>query len=93
MTDSKLKCQIFKGMCSDELAVRVHAIAGEVSFFVPRDSVQGDVETQGTVRVRVFKENGHAWAQLPDETQTTIAVDEAQLVARSSSIPVRRSAN
>ena len=81
MTESKLKCQIFKGMFSDEVAVRIHAITGEISFFVPRDSVQGDIETQGTVRVRVFKENGHSWAQLPTENQTTIAVDDAQLVS------------
>jgi hypothetical protein len=81
MTESLLKCQIFKGMFSDELAINVNSLAGEVSVFVPKELVHGEAGAPGTVRVRVFRDDFHAWAVLPNDSQTAVAVNESDLLA------------
>lgn len=80
MFDRWLKCDVFRGMFSDEFAVVVSTSGGEcVSAFVPSDRVEGKAEQAGRVRVRVFEETGRSWAVLPNESQTIIAVEPSEL--------------
>lgn len=72
-----LKCEIAKGMFSDEFTVIVRTLGGEkVSVFVPKTDAQ---EQQRRVRVRVAELQGRAFAWLPDEHQSVVAVDSADL--------------
>lgn len=81
MSERYLKCHVFKGMFSDELAVKVNSKqGGEPSFFVPKELVKGEVDREGSVRVRVFHKGQTAWAVIPDEQQTAVPVDEAELI-------------
>jgi hypothetical protein len=81
MTEQWLKCRVYKGMFSDELAVKVSSLKGnDTSVFVPKAAVEGVVDDEGKVRVRVFREGKTAWAVLPTETRTTIPVREADLM-------------
>jgi hypothetical protein len=83
MFEKWLRCRIFKGMFSDELAVQImqKGEPQEFSVFVPKDKVQGRIDAEGRVRVRVFHRGDVAWAVLPTENQTTVPVDESQLSA------------
>ena len=83
MFERWLRCRIFKGMFSDELAIQIvqRGDPQELSVFVPKDKVQGKVDAEGRVRVRVFHQGNLAWAVLPMESQTTVPVDESQLSA------------
>jgi hypothetical protein len=78
MREQFLKCQIYKGMFSDELAIKVTSKRGDTSFFVPKNLVQ---ESRGTVKVRVYREGQTSWAVLPDENQTAVPVHEGDLLA------------
>lgn len=83
MADGWLRCNIVKGMFSDELAI-VYTLkkqGKEASFFVPKDQVVGAVDSQGKVKVRVFRQGNTSWAVLPTEYQDAIPVDEADLVS------------
>ncbi len=76
-----LKCEIQKGMFSDELTVIVRTRSGEsVAVFVPRDSAQEANGRDGRVKVRVSENGGHAFALLPDANQSVVDVDVDQLV-------------
>jgi hypothetical protein len=80
MTQGWLKCRVFKGMFSDELAVT----CGGTSVFVPKENVNaasaegGAVD--GSVHVRFFREGKTVWAILPAESQPIVQIDEADLV-------------
>jgi hypothetical protein len=77
-----LRCFVSKGMFSDELAVKTVPLKGEeISVFVPRDQVEGGLDQEGKVKVRVFHQGHTAWAVLPTENRATIPVREADLVA------------
>ena len=81
MSDRWLRCVIRKGMFSDEKTVVIRILSGEdASFFVPREWVQGVEDHEGQVKVRAFHDNSLAWAVVPDETQSIVAVDESQFV-------------
>ncbi len=80
MLERWLRCEVRKGMFSDELVVVITSVTGEATaFFVPRERVEGD-KSDGRVRVRAFSEHSRAWAVVPNETQTVVAVDESQFV-------------
>ena len=82
MAQHWLRCDVRKGMFSDEKVVVIRTQTGEAaSFFVPSERVEGPIDQEGRVRVRVFKENSRAWAVVPNENQTVVPVDESQLVA------------
>jgi hypothetical protein len=82
MVEAWLKCVVFKGMFSDELAVKYQPRRGDPSsFFVPREKVQGE-EGEGKLRVTVFKKDDVSWAILPTENRTIIPIDEADLVTQ-----------
>ena len=82
MADQWLKCNVFKGMFSDELAVKVRQTEGGfAAFFVPKSLVEGSIDHEGKVRVRVFHEGPTAWAVIPAENAPTIPVEEADLLA------------
>ena len=77
-----LRCQVHKGMFSDEVAVEVSQLSGQPSsFFVPKAEVVGGINQKGQVRVRVFRQNNTAWAVLPTENPMEIPVKEADLIA------------
>ncbi len=77
-----LRCRIFKGMFSDELAVQyAPPHSNSTSVFVPKELVEGSVDGEGRVKVRVFHEGSNAWAVLPTENQMIIAVNEADLIS------------
>ncbi len=81
MADRWLRCEIRKGMFSDEMVVVIKVVSGEsASFFVPREWVMGNEGQEGRVKVRAFKEDSRAWAIVPNESQTILAVDESQFV-------------
>ena len=83
MSEKLLSCAVFKGMFSDELAVRYPPQDREgtqvSSFFVPRDHVLGQQDGFGRVRVKVYREGGTVLAVLPNENATVIPVDDADL--------------
>jgi hypothetical protein len=73
-----LKCTVAKGMFSDEFTVVVRTRSGEsVSVFVPRDCAE---ELGSRVKVRVSERSGHNFAVLPNDNQTVVDVDSADLV-------------
>lgn len=76
MFEKWLKCNVFKGMFSDELAVQYRS----VSFFVPKDQVNIQENQNGKVKVLVFRDGETSWAILPSENRSIILVDEADLV-------------
>ncbi len=82
MSERWLRCLVRKGMFSDEMVVVIKILSGEpASFFVPREWVTGKEGQEGQVKVRAFSEQSRAWAIVPDESQTILAVDESQFVA------------
>ncbi len=78
MSEGWLKCQVFKGMFSDELAVNYR---DKASVFVHKNEVKRGAGEEGQVRVHYFRSNGTTWAVLPSEDQSVIVVEEADLVA------------
>ena len=81
MAERWLRCEIRKGMFSDERVVVIRVSTGEsASFFVPQEWVMGSEGQEGQVKVRAFKEDSRAWAIVPNESQTVLAVDESQFV-------------
>ncbi len=79
MNPRELKCQVSKGMFSDERAVTCRSRAGEVSVFVPQDMVH-EQNGSSTVSVRA-KPLQSAWlAILPTEDALAIVVDARDLV-------------
>jgi hypothetical protein len=80
MAERWLRCDVVQGMFSDELAI-VYSLQGKkISFFVPKDEVIGGINSEGKVKVRVFHQDNVPWAVLPNENQTVIPIDEADLV-------------
>jgi hypothetical protein len=72
-----LKCEISKGMFSDEVTVKVQDAGGEpVAVFVPKNQVRVD---QPTVSVRMYEGYGKTFAILPDERHTAVAVTSSDL--------------
>ncbi len=72
-----LKCEITKGMFSDEFTIIVHARGGErISVFVPKSAAD---EEGKRVTVRVDKSREGAFAWLPHEHQSVIPVQESDL--------------
>ena len=83
MAEGWLRCNIVKGMFSDELAI-VYTFkqqGKEESFFVPKDQVVGAVDSQGKVKVRVFRQGDTSWVVLPTDDQAEIPVDDADLIS------------
>lgn len=79
MTSVWLRCEIVKGMFSDEVTVVIRSQDGEeISAFVPRDRVE---EKERRVLVQVFKNGGGKFAVLPNESQTVVGINESELVA------------
>lgn len=79
MTSVWLRCEIVKGMFSDEVTIVVQSHDGEViSAFVPKDRVE---EKESRVSVRVFEDKCGKFAVLPNESQTVISIKESELVA------------
>jgi hypothetical protein len=76
MSDFWLRCFVLKGMFSDERAVRY----GNISFFAPKDLVEGDIDQEGKVRVRSYRVDHRSWVVLPTEDQKVIPVDERDLI-------------
>ena len=79
--DNWLRCLVFRGFFSDEVAVEVAPKSGErSSFIVSRDQVEGDPDQEGKVRVKVYRDGETAWAVLPTDNQTVIPVNDADLM-------------
>lgn len=79
MNEGRLKCDILKGMFSDERAM-VYPPGGRPtasSFFVPEDQVS---EKDHTVRVRYFRRGNVLWAVVPAEHQPVIPVNQEDLI-------------
>lgn len=73
-----LKCQVTKGMFSDELTVTVCTRSGEkVAVFVPKDAAE---VREGRVKVRVAEQAGGSIALLPDEHQSIVEVHRSDLM-------------
>ncbi|HEX4795526.1 MAG TPA: hypothetical protein VH370_17170 [Humisphaera sp.] len=87
MNEQFLTCKVYPGMFSDEVAIAYRPNAGRTSvssYFVPKDRVVADLsgrETTGMLRVLVFREGQTTWAVVPNENQTIIEIDEADLTA------------
>lgn len=77
MSDRWLICDVFKGMFSDELAVKYDTS----SFFVPRSKVKNEHPEahRGKVLVKSFSRNSEWFAVLPTEYKTVISVNASDL--------------
>lgn len=78
-----LRCQLNRGMFSDEVAV-TYPVEGRTvcSVFVPRSDVRGEPEANGvgTVRVNVLRLGGKKLAAvLPTSDRAMVAVQESDL--------------
>jgi hypothetical protein len=71
-----LRCNVSKGMFSDE---RVIKISGDRSFFVHRDQTKEIEGDKGRVRVRVLRKGSAVWAIIPTEDATAIEVKKEEL--------------
>jgi len=80
MSEKWLKCQVFKGMFSDELAILYSFGGSKVSVFVQKDLVFVDSDQEGRVRVRVFERGGVSWAILPSAQSAVVPINDADLV-------------
>lgn len=81
MSDMWLRCSVFQGVFSDEVAVAISPKEGDsVAFVVARSQVVGNPDQAGKVRVRLFRQGESVWAELPTENRTVIPVNEADLV-------------
>jgi hypothetical protein len=83
MSEKWLRCRVYKGMFSDELAIRYVSRDGNcpVAVFVPKGLVEGKIDEEGRVKVTAFHQGNSAWAVLPSDQQLVIPVDDADLVA------------
>ena len=73
----RLKCEISRGMFSDEVTVKVRDVSGaSIAVFVPRDKVN---EKEKVVFVSAYEGNGKTFAVLPDDRHTSITVQQADL--------------
>lgn len=81
MNKGRLKCQVLKGMFSDERAVVVDLNNGDKSsVFVPAAEVRGDIGARGEVNVDVFEDDGAFWAVLPTEYRETVPVRKLDVI-------------
>jgi hypothetical protein len=77
MPEKWLRCNVFKGMFSDERVVKV---GGGQSFFVHRDKIIEEGENhKGKVRVRLFETDNAFWAVMPTEDAAVIQVKDEEL--------------
>lgn len=79
MSEKWLKCSIYKGMFSDERAIKCQQTMGSFSVFVPQETVRGEINQEGAVKVSVFQKGGTTWAVLPSSYEPMIPVCESQL--------------
>lgn len=80
MSSKELKCNITKGMFSDERGVTLRDTSGrQVSVFVPKPCVSKD-NGEGTVKVRAFRDNQQTWAVLPTEDSLLVRVNDSDLM-------------
>jgi hypothetical protein len=82
MEERWLKCKVYRGMFSDEMAVKVPQSNGEMlGYFVPKVMVANGAGSEGRLRVRVLRREGITLAILPTEYSDAIAVQESDLIA------------
>jgi hypothetical protein len=84
MIEQWLLCEIFKGMFSDELAIKYLPVGSTnpVSVFVPKNLVEGDINLgKGKVLVSVFSRGENKWAVLPSSQRTEIPVKDSDLAS------------
>jgi hypothetical protein len=75
VTDKWLRCQIAKGMFSDEKAVTYSSRDGtKISVFVPEKFVEPISESTGRVKVSVFTKGSQTWAVLPNDSRDEVLV-------------------
>ena len=75
--DRWLKCQLDKGMFSDEVAVTYPSSGTPVcSVFVPAQAVHGQLGATGKVRVRIVERQGSLLAVLPSNYSDSVRVQE-----------------
>lgn len=81
MTEGWLKCRILKGMFSDERVVVFHLSNGErYSEFVPADKVRGEINSEGTLAVGIYRQDGSSFAELPTNYSDWVAVPNEDLI-------------
>ena len=82
MFETWLRCNVFRGIFSDEVGVQISPKQGDVfAFIVSRDAVQGDYDQPGKLRVKAYCRGDTLWAVLPTEDQTVIPINDADLVS------------
>jgi hypothetical protein len=81
MSEEWLKCRVFKGMFSDERAVVFRLKSGEdYSAFVSESKVIGNINEEGKLRVKVFRNNGSILVQIPTDQPEVMAVQGQDLI-------------
>ncbi len=75
-----LKCNLERGMFSDEMVVTYPATGTEITtVFVPSSDVRGRAGETGKVRVMVAKRGAETLAILPTSYRDSVAVSEHDL--------------
>jgi len=80
MNEMWLRCLLYKGMFSDEMAIKYSFHGKEISVFVPKQMVNGEPDQQGTVKVKVFEEGGTRWAVLPNSQSAVVPIEDEDLI-------------
>jgi hypothetical protein len=72
-----LKCDVKKGMFSDELTVTVQTRSGEaIAVFIPRQAAD---DQKNLVKVETFEQGGNMVAILPDDHRSVVDVNAFDL--------------
>ncbi len=77
MPEYWLRCVVQKGMFSDERLVKT--IHKGFLFCVHSSLVEGELNTNGRVKVRLFEKADGLWAVLPTEDSTVLEVSRDEL--------------
>ncbi len=80
MSTGWLRCRVYNGMFSDELAVQYPPGENAPAYFVPKEKVKRDQNGEGQVSVHVFSTGAVQWAVLPTDDQKAVRIREADLI-------------
>ena len=82
MAKGQLKCQVLKGVFSDERTIVLQLWDGDrYSAWVPSSEVTGEIDHEGAVNVDVYRDQEATWAVLPTEYRDMVAVKAEDVVA------------
>lgn len=75
-----LKCNVFRGMFSDEAVVELPHVRGENTFIVPKSDVCEDSPGHGRLKARLLTRGDERWVILPTDYSASVPANQVELV-------------